>query len=146
MPVRAMFPTDVFGELRREMDQLFEPYLSGVGRSPFPRGRAFPALNVWDDGPRLMAEAEIPGVEPGDVEVHVMGDELTIKGRRPPMEGEKLTYHRQERGTGEFARVVTLPIDVDAEKVEAALRDGVLTITLPKEESAKPRQIEVKVK
>jgi HSP20 family protein len=75
-----------------------------------------------------------------------MGDELTIKGHRKPMAGEKLTYHRQERGTGEFTRLLTLPVEIDADTVEAVLQDGVLTITLPKEEAAKPRQIEVKVK
>jgi HSP20 family protein len=144
MPMRTMFPTTALEDLRREMERLFEPYLGGIGRSLLPRSRAYPAVNVWDDGPRLMAEAEIPGVEPGDVDVHVMGDELTIKGRRKMMEGEKLTYHRQERGTGEFTRVLTLPVEVDADTVEAVLRDGVLKITLPKEESAKPRQIKVK--
>jgi HSP20 family protein len=142
----TMSPTTAFEDLRREMDRLFEPYLGGLGRSLLPRSRVYPAINVWDDGPRLMAEAEVPGVEPGDVDVHVMGDELTIKGHRKAREGEKLTYHRQERGTGEFTRVLTLPVEIDADTVEAVLQDGVLTITLPKEESAKPRQVEVKVK
>lgn len=133
-------------DLRREMDQLFDA-VAGPGSPRMTwRSRGFPAVNIWDDGPRLMAEAELPGVEPGNVDVHVMGDELTIKGRRKAMEGEKLTCHRQERGTGEFTRVLTLPCEIDADTVEANLQDGVLTITLPKEESAKPRRIDVKVK
>jgi HSP20 family protein len=141
-----MLSPAVFENLRREMDGLLNSYAGSFERPWLNRSRAFPAVNVWDDGPRLMAEAEIPGVEPEDVNVHVMGDELTIKGCRKAMEGEKLTYHRQERGTGEFTRVLTLPVPVVADTVEAILQDGVLTIQLPKEESARPRHIEVKVK
>ena len=81
-----------------------------------------------------------------DVEVNVVGDELSVKGQRKPAKGENLTYHRQERETGEFSRFLTLPTAVNAEKVEAVLRDGVLTITLPKAEGAKPKRIEVKTR
>ena len=74
----------------------------------------------------------------------MVGDELTLKGRREPEDGQQATYHRRERGTGSFTRVLTLPIEVDADKVEASLAQGVLTIRLPKAESAKARKIQVK--
>lgn len=129
-------------EMRRELERVFE---NAFGNEAVPmRTRPFPALNAWEDGDRMMVEAEIPGLGMEDLELMIQGDELTIKGRRPPMQGENLTYHRRERGTGEFARFVTLPVEVDAERVEAAIKDGVLTIVLPKAERAKARKIAVK--
>ena len=130
--------------LRNEMDRLFSEYGGGLLRSPYARQPNHPPLNVWDEGDTVCVEAEIPGVRKDDLEVYAVGTELTLKGRRHAMEGEKLTYHRQERGTDEFTRVVMLPMAVDAEKIEAVLNDGVLTLRLPKAEEAKPRQIKVK--
>jgi len=102
-----------------------------------------PALNIWEDRDNFFAEAELPGVDEERLEVFTIGDELTIRGKREPLSGKGVTYHRQERGTGEFERVITLPSDVDAEKVEAKLHNGVLTIALPKAETARPHKIEV---
>jgi HSP20 family protein len=140
-PMTWMTP---FNELRREMDRLFDTVGLGLTRSPFRYRAGYPALNVWNETSALCVEAEVPGVKKEDLEIFAVGNELTIKGRRPPLEGEKLTHHRQERGTGEFTRVITLPTDVDAEKVEAVLKNGVLTVRLPKAESAKPKQIAIK--
>jgi len=137
-------PLSLFDELRREVDQLFEDFLDGFQGGSLFRPRAFPALNIWDDGDCLRAEAEVPGVAMDDLEVYAVGNELTIKGRRQPPQEQNVTYHRQERSTGEFARTVTLPVEVDAEKIEAVLKDGVLTVTLPKAETAKVRKITVK--
>ena len=127
-------------QLRREMGELFDSMAW-----PFQNaGRAFPALNIWEEGDALFAEAELPGMGMDDVEVLVVGNELTIKGTRKAVEGKSQGVHRQERGTGAFSRSVTLPFEVDAEKVEATLKDGVLRMTLPKAASARPRKIEVK--
>jgi len=106
--------------------------------------RPFPAVNTWEDETAVYAEAELPGLAMGDIEVTVMGDELTIKGERKDLEKEGATYHRRERGVGIFSRVLRLPVQIDADKVEATLRDGVLTIKLPKAQSALPRRIELK--
>ena len=133
-----------FSELRREMDRLFDNFGLGSTYSPLRRHRAYPALNVWDAGDTLCAEAEVPGILKDDLEVYAVGNELTIKGRRKQIDEKNSNYHRQERGTGEFARVLTLPVDVDADKVEAVLKDGVLMVRMPKAESAKPKQIAVK--
>jgi HSP20 family protein len=106
---------------------------------------AFPALNIWQDEGAIYAEAELPGMELNDLEIYVTGgNQLTIKGERKQPKLEKGTWHRQERGFGSFSRIVTLPSDVNAEKVEARLVNGVLTITMPKSEAAKPRKIIVK--
>lgn len=131
-----------FDELRREVDRLFEGFGRRWDGSLFEP--AFPAVNVWEDDENLYAEAEIPGVKREDLEVYTVGDELTIKGRREPCSDEKVSYHRRERGTGEFTRIVTLPAEVKADEVEATYRDGVLTVRMPKAESARPKRITVK--
>lgn len=80
-----------------------------------------------------------------DIEVLVVGHEMTVKGERKDAKRDGVTFHRRERGVGTFTRTLRLPSDVDTNKVEAAMKDGVLTITLPKAETAKARKIEVKV-
>jgi HSP20 family protein len=131
-----------YSDLRREIDRLFDTFTGGDGG--LGRVRAFPAVNVWEEGDNLFLEAELPGVARDDLEISAVGNELTLRGRRNPRQGENLVYHRQERGFGEFTRVLTLPVEVDTDKIEATLRDGVLTLTLPKAEAAKARKIEVK--
>jgi len=128
--------------LRREMDRLWDGFGAGLARLPFGQA-AYPAMNVWDEGETICVEAEVPGVRKDHLEVVAVGNELTLKGRRAPLEG-KLAYHRRERGTGEFVRMVTLPCEVNPDKVEATLDNGVLLIRLPKAETAKPRQISIK--
>jgi HSP20 family protein len=133
--------------LRTEMDTLLDGFLGDSAKiDPFGilRGRAFPALNIWEDERNLCAEAELPGVDIKDVDLRVVGNELTIKGQRKAGAGEGVSYHRRERGAGEFSRTVVLPVDVNAEKVEAKMADGVLAVTLPKAEAAKARRIDVK--
>lgn len=138
---RHAFP--MVNRLGQEMDSLLSSFFDGGSFSPL-RTRSFPAINVWEDAESLHAEAEVPGLTMNDLEIFVVGDELTIKGRRGAEKTEQVSYHRQERGVGEFARVLTLPYPVNAEKVEATLKDGVLMIVLPKAEEAKPRKIQIK--
>jgi len=133
--------------LRGEMDRVFGDVFGGVaGMAPqgwFGR-RAFPAFNVWEDDTTLVAEAEVPGLQLEDIDVMVQGDELIVKGARKTDAEEGATYHRRERGVGQFSRMVRLPVEVDADKVTARLSDGVLRITLPKAQAVLPRKIEVK--
>lgn len=138
---RYAFPMG--GRLGQEVDSLLNSFFDGGSFSPL-RTRSFPAVNVWENAESLFAEAEVPGLSMSDIEIFVVGDELTIKGRRGEDNSDKVSYHRQERGVGEFARVLTLPYPVNPEKVEATLKDGVLTIVLPKAEEAKPRKIQIK--
>jgi HSP20 family protein len=141
---RRGFPITRFDTFRRNLDQLFKEFQSGFGDTWPLDQRAFPALNIWDDGQKLYAEAELPGFSMDDIEVSVMGSQLTVKGRREFRKEEGTTYHRRERYTGEFTRSLTLPTDVDPDKVEASLKDGVLTVVMPKAETAKARKIKVK--
>lgn len=143
MLLRRMTTVPNFGLFQNNMGRLFDDFFPGFETR---RTCGFPALNLWEDGDRLFVEAELPGLTIDDLDIEVMGDELTIKGRREAPSDEGLNYHRRERGVGEFARLVTLPVSIDPSKVEASLKNGVLTVTLPKAEIAKARKIEVKTK
>ena len=135
------------GQLRTEMDRLVSDFFSPLGTVQAPRvaaaPRSFPLLNVWEDGDNLFAEAELPGVKSDAIDISVVANELTIRGRRGNAQTEGVAYHRQERSAGEFNRVVRLPFEIDADKVDASLKEGVLLIRLPKADSAKPKKIKV---
>lgn len=133
-----------FEQLRREISNLLDDFDPLGVRGAIFGSPAFPAVNVWEGGDCLYAEAEVPGVAQENIEVYVVGNELSIKGRRSPHDEKNITCHRRERGSGEFARMLTLPVDIESAKVEASLKDGVLTIKLPKAEEARPRKISVK--
>jgi HSP20 family protein len=126
-----------------EVNRLFDTF-GGEGRGWPAFAVAYPPLNIWEDADRVYVEAELPGMALDDLEIHVTGDQLSIKGERKAPEYPKSAWHRQERGFGKFARVITLPVAVDADKVEAKLTNGVLTLAMPKAEAAKPRKITVK--
>jgi HSP20 family protein len=128
--------------LQEEMDRLYGRFANGV-REYAPG--VYPPLNLWEDDSNLYVEAELPGFDHSGLEMYVTGDnQLSIKGTRNAPEMEGGTWHRQERGYGSFGRLMDLPTAVDSHRVSAEFKDGVLTITLPKKEEAKPRRIEVK--
>jgi HSP20 family protein len=128
--------------LQREMDQLASQW--GTSRSGRVARPAFPPLNVWEDQNNLHVEAELPGLCLDDLEIYVNGDnQLIIKGERKQPELGEAAWHRQERGYGEFSRLVELPEQVEAEKVSANFKHGVLVVTLPKREEVKPRRITI---
>lgn len=129
--------------LRGEMDRLFGRF--GTSARQLFSPTEYPALNIWEDDDFLYLEAELPGMELDDLEIYVnRGNVLTLSGERKEPACDGGTWHRRERGYGRFTRVIELPSVVESEKVEAHLKDGVLTIQLPKQERAKPRRITVK--
>ena len=133
--------------LQDQMDRLFETVAvpaANLWTNDWFERRSAPALNVWEDEQNLYAEAELPGLAMDDIDVVTTANELRIKGERKADESEDVTYHRRERRVGTFSRVVQFPIEIDPEKVQATLKDGVLTVTLPKAETARVRKIEVK--
>jgi HSP20 family protein len=130
-------------QLQSEMNRLFDRW--GGVTNPFGALVAFPPVNVWEDGEQVHVEAELPGLALENLEIFVTGgDQLTLKGERKTPTADKAAWHRRERVFGSFHRTVTLPFQVDADKVEARLEQGVLHITLAKHESARPRKIPVK--
>jgi HSP20 family protein len=141
-------------QLRRRMDRLFEevdtPRGSDSIRSQLESGdRAFgrtawPHLTYTDSGDALEVQADLPGLGDKDVQLSIHQDVLTITGERKTTAPEGYLVHRQERTPIKFARSFTLPCKVDPEKSQAALKNGVMTITLTKVPEAKPRQISVR--
>ncbi|MBC8453729.1 Hsp20/alpha crystallin family protein [PVC group bacterium] len=104
-----------------------------------------PRMDAWEADDKLVVELELPGVAKEDVDISVIGNELTVSGKSEHGEEEKdATYHRRERRYSEFSRTVTLPYEPDAEKVTAASKDGVLTISIPQPAKTKPKKITVK--
>jgi HSP20 family protein len=102
-------------------------------------------MNITQDDDNFYLRAEIPGIKPADLSISALRNRVSISGKREiPREHDRVSYHRKERPEGGFNRAVTLPTEVDAERVDARYTDGILTLTLPKAEQAKPRQITVK--
>jgi HSP20 family protein len=131
-------------QFRDGMDRLLTGVFGPTAENMLPpMFRSQPAVNVWERAEALVVEMEVPGIKNDQVDVSVAGGELSIKIDRPEVEQEDVRYHRRERPVGSFTRVLRLPVEVDANRVEAELHDGVLSITLPKAEAAKPRKINV---
>jgi HSP20 family protein len=128
--------------LQDEMNRLFEDFTQDMP-AVRPYSQSYPAINVWEEGDAAYLEAELPGLTMNDLEVLVMGNEVTLKGQRRVEEPVNASWHRRERSYGSFTRTLTLPWEIDADKVEARLQDGVLTVKLPKSESCRPRKISV---
>ena len=128
-------------QLRDEMNRLFTGLVGNGWDFTWPgAGRGQPAVNVWDNGESIMVEAELPGVNKEQLDISVMENELTLKVDRPEVQDKNVTYHRRERPAGALSRVIRLPLPVNAQRVSAELRNGVLTITLPKAEECQGAQ------
>jgi HSP20 family protein len=128
--------------MRREMNRVFRD-LPSQGR--WPATPSYPAMNVWLDENNAIVTAELPGILLDDIDISVEEDTLTLRGKREPeMETEDMTYHRRERRYGSFLRTFRVPFRVDAGKVEATFRNGVLSIVLPRAEEEKPKKITVR--
>jgi HSP20 family protein len=137
-------PFASFRWLRREMDRAFDPFrLFGEARRI--GGGVFPSVNIYNGANDILVLAEVPGVRPEDVDVSITGDTLVIKGRKTTgvQDEDKVRFERHECGSGEFHRVIILPDRVAGNNMSARLKDGILTVTLPKAEAAKPKQITV---
>lgn len=135
-------PRREVSRLRDEMEQM----LAGWER----QGRRwlgteeFPPVNVYSVGDDVILTAELPGMKQEDIDLQITGNSLAIQGeRRPEVEENVGKYHRRERRAGSFVRAVQLPEEVDGDRAVARYADGILTVTLPRAESAKPRRISV---
>lgn len=135
--------------LQERMNRLFdESYRTPAGNEDeWSLGGSWaPAVDIYEKDGNIVLKAELPGVEPKDVDIRIENNVLTLRGhRRFDDEVAKESFHRVERVYGSFSRSFTLPNVVDQEKVKAEYRDGVLHVTLPKKEEAKPKQISIAV-
>ncbi len=136
-------PFREIASLRDEMDRLFD---SMVGRYAPDRLETFwsPALDIEETDSAIIVRAELPGMKKEDIKVSITGDQLTISGeRRHEAEEKGRTFHRIERAYGKFQRSLILPADIQADKVKASYKDGVLELNMPKSEKAKSREITI---
>jgi HSP20 family protein len=134
-------PGAAFAQMRREMESLMDR-LTGMAGDGSAAG-VFPPVNVSEDADHYYVRALIPGLAADQLNVSVVHQTVTVSGTRPASEEEGASYHRKERAEGGFSRSVTLPAPFDGTRVQARYVDGVLTLTLPKPESAKPRRVAV---
>ena len=135
-------PAGELASLQRQMNRLlgdlseFSPQHAAAG--------VFPLVNIYEDKNGYTIRAELPGLTSDDLEISAKGQSLTIAGERKiSSKGEDVRFHRRERQEGTFNRAIALPTELNIEKIEARMKDGVLTIKAPKAEAAKPRMIEV---
>uniref|UniRef100_A0A7V0Z7I6 Hsp20/alpha crystallin family protein n=1 Tax=candidate division WOR-3 bacterium TaxID=2052148 RepID=A0A7V0Z7I6_UNCW3 len=132
--------------LREDMDRLFNAFF-GKPVAEESEGVWIPVIDIEEDNENFIVSAELPGLRKEDVKISVRGNLLTISGeRKQESETKNKTYHRVERMYGKFSRTISLPSDVDVNKIKAVYKDGVLHITLPKPETMKPKEIEVEIK
>jgi len=132
--------------LRQEIDRLFDAPLSELARASHFLSGTTPSLDVYEEKDSFVVKAELPGMKKEDIDVSLHDGALSISGERKGEEKqENAEIYRSERFFGRFQRTVALPAAVDAGKITAQYKDGVLTVTLPKVEEAKPKQIDVQV-
>ena len=146
-PEISAWPT--FGRLsnlRDELDTLFElPFWANFGQQSQLFSGWTPALDLYQNNDNVVAVVELPGLRKEDIEISLHDGMLTIAGERKSESQNGEQAERSERYVGKFRRSITLPTRVDVDKVNASYKDGILTVTLPKAEEAKPKQIQVNV-
>lgn len=136
-------PFDELDRMKRQMDRVLDAF------SDRPSGQlsagVFPLVNLSEDQEKYTIRAELPGVKKDDLDIQVASNSLSISGeRRIAAEGDGVKYHRREREGGTFSRMLSLPGDIDSERVEADLKNGILTVRIPKAEAAKPKKISIR--
>ena len=146
-PTVSAWPTlGRLSNLRDELDSLFElPFLSNFANQTQLFSGWTPALDLYQNNDNVVAVVELPGMRKEDIEISLHDGTLTVSGERKQESPENENAERSERYVGKFRRSITLPSRVDASKVNATYKDGILTVTLPKAEEAKPRKIQVNV-
>jgi len=132
---------DALLALQRELGRTFErPF--GLDLGPSGRG-VYPPVNAFVDRDGYVLRMEVPGIAPENLQIETHGRTLTVSGKRELKVPEKGSFHRRERGAGEFARSLQLPADLDLSQARASCKHGILTVRIPKNEEAKPRQISI---
>jgi HSP20 family protein len=135
-----------FAELERmsrQMDRLSQGLMGRPGLA-WRTAKVFPAINLTEDTDNYYVRAELPGIKADALDIQAVGRNLTISGERTiASEGETVKYHRREREAGNFSRIIGLPGDINTDKVDAKLANGMLLVTIAKADAAKPKQITI---
>ncbi|HAL56278.1 MAG TPA: hypothetical protein DCP63_07350 [Bacteroidetes bacterium] len=144
----AAWSSDIFN-MQREINRLFDTFVRGGTQADESFGLTYwtPAVDIAERDNEYVVKVDLPGVEKDDVKITLVSGVLTIRGeKKQENESKTGSFHRIERSYGSFQRSFTLPSSVRNDGIDAVYKDGILTITLPKAEEAKPKQIEVRVK
>lgn len=133
--------------MQEEMNRMFDRFFRGGELTEFGMaGTWVPPIDLSETADKVTVKAEIPGMDPKEIDISIQGDTLIIKGEKKEEKEEKgKNYYRMERRYGSFSRSIDLPTSVDTNKVTAECKNGVLEITMQKKEEVKPKQISVKV-
>ena len=143
---RLAMPNQDIKTLQNQLNRLFEPFARfATGDEDLVSGTWVPPVDVAETQEQIIVRAEVPGMRQQDIQIEFENGLLTIRGERAIEKIENATWHRVERTYGNFSRSFTLPRTVDPEKISANYRDGVLEISVPKREEAKPKQIRIAV-
>jgi HSP20 family protein len=126
--------------MKRHLDQLF----AQSGKTRVKGAGVFPLVNLTENQEAYLLRAELPGVSAENLDIQTMGRNISISGERRIETDRSAKYHRREREAGRFSRAVALPGEIDRDKIEATLKNGILELKVPKSEAAKPRKIDIK--
>jgi HSP20 family protein len=140
MPMLFPDPFDALHQLQNTLDSYRTS--SWLGAGPSAAG-AYPPLNVFRKGDDVVVIAEVPGIRKSDINVQVKGNTIRLSGRKAVQYGETAALHRRERGAGNFDRAITVPVEIDPDRVKAECRDGILALYLTRAERDKPKTIAV---
>ena len=150
MSVDKWSPLKELEEMRKDMDRLFDEFTKPVRRwrtQPKSEGLEIPSIDLYERGGDIVIKVELPGARREDIDITIAKDSLVIKGDIKRDEDVKEeNYHISERKFGNFSRTIALPVEVESEKAQATMKDGLLEIVIPKREEAKPREIRIEVK
>ncbi|RJP78573.1 MAG: Hsp20/alpha crystallin family protein [Desulfobacteraceae bacterium] len=131
-----------FENLRKQLNFMNDAFM---GVAPGRKAGVFPLVNLTEDKENYYLRAELPGVKSEDLDIQATGTTVSLSGERKiPAENDGAKYHRREREAGKFSRMMSLSSEINPDRVKAALADGILKVTLPKSEKAKPKQISIK--
>jgi HSP20 family protein len=146
-PFRELAPFKDFERMRREMDRLWDSFFEGgLRRRTEEAGEWLPSLDITETKNEVIVKAEVPGLDPKDIDISLSDGVLTIKGEKKQEKEEKeADYHLIERSYGAFTRLVKLPKEVQSDKISASYKNGILKVTLPKSEEAKKKEVKIKV-
>ncbi len=145
-PFRELAPFRDFERMRRDMDRFWDSFFERGVRRTEEEGEWLPFLDVAETKDEIVVKAEVPGMDPKDIDISLSDGLLTIKGEKKQEREEKQEdYHLVERSYGTFTRSIRLPKEVRRDKISASYKNGVLKVTLPKSEEAKQKEIKIKV-
>jgi HSP20 family protein len=145
-PFRELAPFRDFERMRRDMDRLWDSFFERGVRGVDEEGEWLPSLDVAETKNDIVVKAELPGLDPKDIDISLTDGLLTIKGEKKQEREEKEeNYHLVERSYGTFTRSIRLPKEVKSDKINASYKEGVLKVVLPKSEGAKKKEVKIKV-